>query len=185
MRKGREILVVLLALTGVYLYALPSATVVYAVGVLLHLGAGALLTLLLLYGLAPHLSSPRDPTSARQSSGKKGAGLGWALLGAGAALGVALIYTGTLRPAWPLLYAHIALSAAGTMVLAAEWARGRGWAAPYGACLLVLAAVSGLSWYLREARWYQAYKIENPETAPATAPMGPSSPARRRPPTAN
>src|SRR5579863_10191377 len=88
-------LLVFLLVSAIYLYTFPQPNVFYAAVVLLHAMAGAIATLLLvlfLFGLL------RDGSIASR--------LGWALVAAGAVVGVILIKTGTPRVEWNLLYAH-------------------------------------------------------------------------------
>jgi hypothetical protein len=85
----------ILALTALYLYAFPAATISYAVTVLLHAGLGRLLTL----GLVAYLFRGMGEWLAR---------IAWVLMAAGAALGVALIYLATSHRMNEWLYAHIA-----------------------------------------------------------------------------
>src|SRR6516164_6909392 len=116
MKRWRSLSVFVLAITAVYLYALPTATIVYAGTVLLHTGVGALLVL----GLAVFLfrGLGREQRPAR---------FGWLLLAIGGALGVALIYLGTPHRMKAWLYSHIAVSGLGTVLLMASWMAERGW----------------------------------------------------------
>src|SRR5689334_21756829 len=98
--KIRNFSLALLTLSGVYLYALPSATIPYLALVLFHIAAGFGLAILLLLRL-------RDIRT-----------LGWVLIAAGAALGIILTFTGGARPFAPWLYAHIFVCAIGVVLLA-------------------------------------------------------------------
>ncbi len=155
-----------LVLSGVWLYALPSTSLFYLAVVMLHLLAGVAVAALLLWKLASLL---RDATLAGR--------LGWVLTTLGAALGLALIYTGTSRPHLPLLYAHIALSTGGAVVLLASWAGRRGWLSawpPAAGALRVVAMTAAalvVAWTAHYARlnlWQSAYRIQNPATTPET-----------------
>ena len=102
--------------------------------------------------------------------------LGWVLLAGGAIVGVILIKTGTPRVEWNLLYLHILLSMAGVGIVFAEWAGKRGWLASSvgssvvrcAVCLLLLAGLGVGARYLRESRWQNQARIENPSMPPAT-----------------
>ncbi len=163
MKRWRSLSVLILALTAVYLYAFPTATIAYAVTVLLHTGLGVLLAL----GLAVYLfrGIREEGWLAR---------LGWAVLTAGAVLGVALIYMGTPHRLKTWLYAHIALCSLGVVLLAAAWMNERGW---LGAAALqrvigsagILLAAAGISaggWWVRNVAWNNAYRVSNPTIAP-------------------
>ena len=103
-----------LAASAIYLYGFPSATIIYGTLVLFHVTVGILLTALLLTALLlPYLFQLLrvDAPLAR---------LGWVFLAAGAVLGVALIFVGTLNRLKPWLYAHIALCVVGTLILILE-----------------------------------------------------------------
>src|SRR5215471_4628202 len=97
MHRARAITLSFAALTAIYLYAFPSATIPYLAIVLGHVAAGFVLSVLLL------LSRPRSA--------------GWIATAGGALLGIALTWTGASRPFAPLLYAHIGTSALGVIVL--------------------------------------------------------------------
>jgi tetratricopeptide (TPR) repeat protein len=165
MKRWRSISVAILALTAIYLYAFPTATIAYAVTVLLHTGLGVLLTL----GLAVYLF---------RGIGKDGwlARSGWVLLAAGAVLGVALIYLGTPHRLKGWLYAHIALCSLAVVLLATAWIKERGWlgdgvlqrAASFAAVLLVGAGIVAGSWWVRNVAWNNAYRVTNPPIAPLT-----------------
>jgi Tfp pilus assembly protein PilF len=158
-------LLVFLSISAVYLYTFPQPNVFYAVVVLLHVTAGAGASLLLAVFLFRLL---RDGSIASR--------LGWVLLVTGAIVGLVLIKTGTPRAEWNLLYAHILLSLAGVGILFAEWAGNRGWLSPNvggsiircAVCLLVLAGLGVAARYLRESRWQNQARIENPSMPPAT-----------------
>ena len=83
MKRWRSLSVLVLAVTAVYLYALPSATIFYFASVALHSGLGVLLALTLLVYLFRDLG--KNSLVAK---------FGWLFLAAGAALGIALIFIG-------------------------------------------------------------------------------------------
>jgi tetratricopeptide (TPR) repeat protein len=157
-------LLVFLFVSAIYLYTFPQPNVFYATVVLLHVVAGCFTALLLAVFLFRLL---RD--------GSVAARLGWALVFAGAVVGLILIKTGTPRVEWNLLYAHMLPSLAGGGIVFAEWAGKRGWlrAGIRGStirctiCLLVLAGLAVGARYLREARWQNQARIENPSMPPA------------------
>src|SRR6202035_4362701 len=102
--------------------------------------------------------------------------MGWTLLAGGAAIGLILIKTGTPRAEWNLLYAHIFLSLVGGGIVFAEWAGKRGWLTPSVAssiircavCLVVLAGFGAGARYLRQSRWQNQARTENPSMPPPT-----------------
>ncbi len=158
-------LIVFLFISAAYLYTLPQPNVFYAAIVLLHAVAGVLTAVLLAIFLFRML---RDGSIASR--------LGWLLLTAGAILGLILIKTGTLRVEWNLLYVHILFSLAGVGIVFAEWAGKRGWLSTNAGssiircaiCLLVLSGLGLGARYLRESRWKNQARIENPSMPPAT-----------------
>jgi cytochrome c-type biogenesis protein CcmH/NrfG len=165
--SGRTLpgLLVFLFVSAAYLYTFPQPNVLYAAVVLLHAVAGVAAALLLAVVLVRLL---RDGSITSR--------LGWALLAAGAIVGLILIKTGTPRGQWNLLYAHMLLSLAGSGILFAEWAGKRGSLTPRigdsiirGAiCLLVLGGLGAGARYLRESRWQNQARIENPSMPPAS-----------------
>jgi tetratricopeptide (TPR) repeat protein len=158
-------LLVFLFISAGYLYTFPQPNVFYAAIVLLHVVAGCIAVLLLAAFLFRVL---RDGSIATR--------LGWLLIATGATVGLILINTGTPRVEWGLLYAHMLLSLAGSGIVFAEWAGKRGWPAPgiggsiirCAICLLVLAGLGAGARYLREARWQNQARIENPSMPPAS-----------------
>lgn len=165
MKRWRSTSVLILALTAIYLYVFPTATISYAVIVLLHAGLGVLLTVGLVLFLFRGIA--QEQWLAR---------IGWLLMLAGAALGVALIYVGTPHRLKAWLYAHIALCSLGFLLLAFVWMRERGWlgsstpqrALAFGAVLLGAAGIAAGAWWVRNVAWNNAYVIKNPEISPAT-----------------
>jgi tetratricopeptide (TPR) repeat protein len=158
-------LIAFLFISAIYLYTFPQPNVVYAAIVLLHAVGGVIAAVLLTFFLFRLL---RDGNLASR--------LGWVMLASGAVIGLALIKTGTPRVEWSLLYVHILLSLAGVGILVAEWAGKRGWLSPSvgssmvrcAICLLVLAGLGLGARYLRESRWKNQARIENPAMPPAT-----------------
>ena len=151
-----------LVLSAVYLYAFPQANLLYPVIVLLHAAGGILAAILLAVWLVRQW---------RQQGWLMRAAM--LLLGAGAAFGVLLIYTGTPRFEWGLVYAHLGLSFLGAGLMFAELLGERGMqgqpqAVRIIAVWIVLAALAPLAWYTREARWYQSGRIVNRGDAPAS-----------------
>jgi cytochrome c-type biogenesis protein CcmH/NrfG len=165
--SGRTLpgLLAFLFVSAAYLYTFPQPDVFYAAVVLLHAVAGSITALLLAVGLLRLL---RDGSVASR--------LGWVLLAAGAIVGLVLIKTGTPRGQWNLLYAHLLLSLAGSGIVFAEWAGKRGWLTPRigdsivrsAICLLALAGLGAGARYLRESRWQNQARIENPSMPPAS-----------------
>jgi tetratricopeptide (TPR) repeat protein len=158
-------LAIFLSASALYLYAFPQTNLSYAAVVLAHTGAGALAAVLLFPFLRRFLR-------AQSLMGR----VGWLLFLAGTVLGVILIYTGTSRPQWNWLYAHMVVSVAAAAFLIAAAIGRRGWlgtgvgasAARIAICLFVLTAVSLGARYLRESRWLNRARIENPTMPPST-----------------
>jgi tetratricopeptide (TPR) repeat protein len=158
-------LIIFLAVSAAYLYTFPQPNVFFAGIVLLHTLAGIVASAwlaLILYRLL--------------RSGNIVSGLGWMLIAAGGAVGLALIRIGTSRAEWNWLYLHIILSLAGVGLLLADWAGKRGWltsgtagsAARVVICLGALAGLGFAARYARESRWLSRAVIENPAMPPAT-----------------
>ncbi len=163
-----------LVVSAIYLYAFPQANVLYAGVVLLHAVAGVVASVLLLLWLV---------RSWRQ--GEPLVRVGVLLLFLGAIPGLVLIYTGTLRTEWPLVYVHIGLSFFGAGLIAAARI---GWLPRHAvlrvaAVLAILAVLAPVARYLRETRWNQHGRIENPALPPVTmngegdGPTGPFFPS--------
>jgi hypothetical protein len=160
MSRWRSILVLLLTLSAIYLYTFPSATILYGGGVLLHASAGILLAVLLI----PILRAVfRDCSVAEK--------FGWVLLTVGTVLGLVLIKIGTPNRFKMWLYLHIALCAAGVLLLASAWIARRGWlgkgfaasAASFAVVALFFAGVSAGAWWTRTIAWKNAYRVVNPK----------------------
>jgi len=166
---GKKLLfafVALLTASAAYLYAFPQPNVIYPVVVLAHAFGGVLAVLLLLVYLR---SLFREGNWISIS--------GFLLLLAGAFPGLILIRVGALREHWNLFYSHIVLCVAAVgFLLAARWAQRRASSSLTFAsgvmrlvvCLLVLAGLSGAAWYLRESRWLNRARIQNPTMPPPT-----------------
>ncbi len=165
MNRWRFLSVLILALTALYLYAFPTATISYAVTVLLHTGLGVLLTL----GLVVYLfrGIGRDQWLGR---------IAWVLMAAGAVLGVALIYLGTSHRMNEWLYAHIALCSVGAVLLVAAWMKEHGWLGAsalqrimtFTAVVVAAAVIAAGAWWMRNVAWNNAYRVNNPAISPAT-----------------
>jgi Flp pilus assembly protein TadD len=164
-RRALPRMLLFLFFSATYLYAFPQPNVFYAIVVLLHaiVGVVACAYLLVLFVRIFWSSS----ILAR---------LGWLLILASAVLGVALIKLGTSRPEWNWVYPHIALALTGCGLLFADWAGSKGWLstgfpAALCRCVICLLALAGLSagaWYMRNSRWLNSARIQNPSNAPAT-----------------
>ena len=169
-----KLLVGFLVLSAVYLYAFPQATVFYAGVVLLHVLAGVAACILLLLWLL---------RSWRQGEPLFRVGMFFLFLGG--IPGLVLIYTGALRSDWTLLYVHIGVSFVGAGLIAASriswWSRHS--LVSVATVLVVLALIAPVARYLRETRWKQHGRIENPLLAPASmngegdGPSGPFFPS--------
>jgi tetratricopeptide (TPR) repeat protein len=173
-------MVAFLAASAVYLYGFPQQNVFYAVVVLLHLAAGVAATIVLLPLLGRLV---REGTWLSRG--------GWLLFLVGAVIGFWLVRTGTVRSEWKWMYAHMLLCAAALGFLIAEAAGRRGWFRSGNAgavmrlalCLAVLGGLGAGLRYMREARWANRARIENPEMPPPTmdqegdGPQGPFFPS--------
>lgn len=156
---------IVLVVTALYEYAWPTATIHYYVFVALHLLAGIILLSLLffLFGRIWRESHPLDRAA-------------WSLLVIGGCIGIALIFTGTLRNDLPLLYLHIFSCIAGVVLLLGSWmARwgsvAGGWVPGtprWVALVLAVGAISYGAWWIRNVRWQSSFEIKNPPIAPAT-----------------
>ncbi len=146
MSRVRSITFAFTVLSAIYLYAFPSATIPYLALILGHVAAGFVLAAL----LVPLLTRVRS--------------VGWIVTALGALLGIVLTFTGGSRPFTPLLYAHIGVSALGVIILLAVGMR-----RPAVAFVALFAAVlllSGSAWAVREVRWRDAHRIQNPDMPP-------------------
>jgi tetratricopeptide (TPR) repeat protein len=158
-------LLIFLAASAAYLYTFPQANIFYAVIVFFHALGGIAATVIVaiyLYRLWSTLGTINR--------------VGWSLFLGGAIIGCVLIKIGTPRAEWNWLYVHILLSLLGLGLLLAEWAKTRGWL-PSGALgsigrvtiiLLLLVGIASGARYLRQSRWQNHARIENPTMPPAT-----------------
>jgi tetratricopeptide (TPR) repeat protein len=146
MQRARSIIFGFAALTAIYLYAFPSATIPYLAMVMGHVAAGFILAVLLI------VTRPRSA--------------GWIVTAVGALLGIVLTWTGASRPFAALLYTHIAISALGLIILLAS--RTRRPVLGFAIFFVAAVALGASAWGLREVRWRNAYRIRNPELSPAS-----------------
>jgi Flp pilus assembly protein TadD len=160
--RGLPWLLTLLVISAAYLYTFPQANIFYAVVVLLHALTGIVAAILVI---------PAIFRLAR--SGSFLARLGWALIAAGAVLGIILIKTGTPRAEWRWLYLHIVISLVGLALLVADHLSRRNRPAPNVAGRVLLAAVclallGGISYVARDIRqsWQTRSRIQNPTMPP-------------------
>src|SRR5262249_33189463 len=115
MRRLASILLAVLFLTAAYVYAWPSANVPYFAAIIAHLLAGIVFLVAVIWA-AQRIWQESTPAGR----------VGWILAVAGGLIGVALIFTGTRRAEWALLYVHIGVCAAGGAFIASAWAGKRG-----------------------------------------------------------
>jgi len=161
MTRVRSLGLILLTLTGIYLYAFPSATIPYLGIVLGHITGGLIFALVLLMCLR----RPRQEGSAEIA--------GWIFIAIGTALGIILAFTGATRPLTPLLYAHIYICATGVLFLLTQRAGRLEWpirsgALRFAALLLLTFLVGGSAWAAREIGWRGNYRIVNPAMPPVS-----------------
>jgi Flp pilus assembly protein TadD len=180
MKRVIHVCVAILFLTAVYVYAWPSANVPYFAAIILHLIFGIVFLAVLTMGLVPILRN--SPVASR---------VGWILLAFGGLLGIILVFKGTRRAEWPLLYVHIGACVAGGAMLFSGWAGKRGWLAGGFAsgiirsaiCLMAAIVITSGAWWLRTVPWERSHRIENPSIAPAAmnnegdGPQGPFFPS--------
>jgi tetratricopeptide (TPR) repeat protein len=140
-----------LFVSAVYLYVFPAPTIFYAVIVLLHALLGVAVTIALVGVFWKRFRC--------WTAGEKFA---WILFASGAVLGLILLYTGTPRSRWNLLYAHIILSAAACAFLLALWtghrkidtpAKFRGSFIRSAIFLAAILAIAAFGYRWREVRW--------------------------------
>jgi Flp pilus assembly protein TadD len=166
MRRVLIFLGVVLAVSALYLYAFPAASLLYETVVVFHLFGGACFLVLALLGWLPLLRG--------RSVAEK---LGWALLFAGGAFGAVLLFTGASRREWPVLYTHELVTALACAVLLWGWSGRRGWlqgSALQGmlrlaVCLALTAALASGAWWVRTVPWQRSNTAHNPKIAPANA----------------
>jgi Flp pilus assembly protein TadD len=165
MSRWRSGLVLLLTASAIYLYAFPSATIIYGGGVLLHAGAGILLVILLIPILRQVFAN--CPIEIR---------FAWLLVALGAILGLALIKIGTPHRLRGWLFLHIALCTVGALLLATSWLARRGSfgqgfggaVASFSLCALLLAGIAAGSWWTREVAWKNKHRVVNPKMTTET-----------------
>ncbi len=160
MNRAASRLLLLLTLSGAYLYAWPSPTVFYIGAELLHVALGIAVAFI----LAPFLKRRWSQFSAPERAG-------WILVVLGTLLGLLLIFLGTSRPRLPWLYTHIGLMLAGvSLLLAGGIARHKWLSAPAALAAVTVTAValSAGAYYLRVTPWQNAHKIQNPEMPPVS-----------------
>src|SRR5438309_1231109 len=175
--RAMPLLIGFLVVSAIYLYAFPQANVFYAGVVLLHAVAGVVASVWLLLWLI-----------RSWSQGEPVFRVGMVFLFLGAIPGLALIFTGALRTEWTLVYIHIGVSFLGAGLIAAAALGDHGWlprraALRVAAVLAVLAVLAPVARYLRESRWNQHGRIENPTLPPVSmdgegdGPKGPFFPS--------
>ena len=165
MTRWRFGLLLALTLSAIYLYAFPTATVIYGGGVLLHAGAGIVLAILLF----PILRDVFRNSSLEIR-------FAWLLVAAGTLLGLALLKIGTANRFRFWLYLHIALCAAGVLLLVRSWLAKKQWLGRGSAgaltsfvvAAIVLAGVGAGSWWTRNIVWKNSYRVENPKMTSET-----------------
>src|SRR5260370_15672551 len=159
MSRWRFALLLLLTLSAIYLYAYPTATILYAGGVLLHAGGGILLAILLI----PILRQVFRDCSLEIP-------FGWLLIAAGTLLGLVLIKIGRATRFRFWLYLHIALCAAGVLFVGTSWLARRGWlgkgftgaATSFVALTLLMSGIAAGGWWIRTAAWKNYNLVVNP-----------------------
>jgi len=152
-------IVAALAVSAIYLYGYPTATISYFVVDLLHVAIGIVLTLLLVFYVARLLRG--ESLLGR---------LGWISLAVGGVLGIVLIKIGTPLRLKPWLYAHIALCVVGALFLAASWVFSKGWLGDgilgrglgFVALTALAAGIAAGTWWTRDVAWKKANRISNP-----------------------
>ncbi|HVM74869.1 MAG TPA: tetratricopeptide repeat protein [Candidatus Saccharimonadales bacterium] len=165
MQSWRSLSVWILAVSAAYLYAYPTATILYAVTVLLHTGIGALATLGLIAYLFRGIKNDGWLASA-----------GWIALLAGGVLGVVLIGIGTPHRLKGWLYAHIALCCVAVVLLGASWIADRGWTGKglagrvggFVAATAIVGLLAAGAWWARNVAWSHEFHVSNPSISPAT-----------------
>jgi Flp pilus assembly protein TadD len=158
MQRFGQFSIAALTISAVYLYAWPAPNLFYAATVLFHVGLGVVFCVV---GLLLLRDALRGPAILK---------LGALVLAAGSVLGLLLIYTGTARAHWNLVYAHIGFSATAVLLLAA-WLLSRGrsrtggfWVAVAG--LLVMTVLLSVGTAYARRSWSKQFAIKNPPTAP-------------------
>lgn len=162
-RKLHTVLLYVLFITAAYVFTWPTANIPYFAAVLLHLLAGVIfvVTLALFFRSIIRNGSPAQR-------------IAWVLLAIGGVLGTVLIFTGTRKDDWPLLYVHIGSCVAGGALLTSAWAGRRGFmVGSYltgglrGAlCIITAGLITMGAWWVRTVPWECSSRIENPAIAP-------------------
>jgi tetratricopeptide (TPR) repeat protein len=142
--------------SALYLYGFPQPNLFYAGIVLLHAAAGIIAAILLLF-VAAGLFRESDWVGR----------LGWLTFAAGAILGLVLLKTGTLRPEWRLLYAHLALCAVGLALVVADGLESSYSLRAHCAICLVASVILGAGSHYFRSRWQHQSRIQNPSMPPA------------------
>jgi len=175
MNRALSLLIGFLVVSAIYLYAFPQANVLYAGVVLLHVVAGVVASVCLLFWLVRSFFLRQGEPLVR---------VGMVTLFLGAIPGLVLIYTGALRTEWTIVYVHMGLSFLGAgLIAAARMPAPRHAVLRVAAVLVVLAVLAPVARYLRETRWNQHGRIENPALPPLTmngegdGPTGPFFPS--------
>src|ERR1035437_5397917 len=174
-----SILIGFLAVSAIYRDAVPQANIFYAGVVFLHAVAGVVASVWLLLWLVRSLFLRQGEPLVRG---------GMLFLFLGAIPGLALIYTGALSTERRNVYLHIGLSLAGAGLMAAARLGNRRWLSRHAALrvaavIVVLAVLAPVARYLRETRWTQRGRIENPALPPVSmdgegdGPSGPFFPS--------
>src|SRR5215471_4885046 len=140
------VLVAILFLSSLYLYLFPAPNLTYVAVVLFHAGLGVIAVAV----LVPKLVAVVRAKSLYRD-------LGWLVFAAGAILGLVLLFIGTIRSHWSVMYAHVALSFAGVALLLVKWIGTRGWQlksrslslVTTGLCLAVAAGAAYGGWQIR------------------------------------
>lgn len=161
--RFRSVLLFLLFVTAAYLFTWPAANIPYFAAVLLHVIVGIVFAIALVAFLRSIL---RIGSPAQR--------IGWILLAIGAALGIILIFTGTRKGNWPLLFVHVGFCVAGGALLVSAWAGWRGimvgsyltGALRGGLCIAVAGSITMGAWWVRTVPWEHSSRIENPQIAP-------------------
>ena len=158
MRRFGQLSIAALTISAVYLYAWPAPNLFYAAAVLFHVGLGMVLCVVGLFVLRDALRGPAILEA------------GALVLAAGSVLGLVLIYTGTSRSHWNLVYAHIAVCGIAVLLLAA-WLLSRArtparslWGTV--AAALAVAVILSMGAFYARASWSKRFAIKNPPTAP-------------------
>ena len=170
-------LIYVLVASAAYLYPFPQANLIYPVVVVIHVLAGIVAV------IAGVIVLPR--LLIQGSIVRKA---GWLLLALGTALGLLLIYTGTVHSEFKWLYAHIIFCVLGIGCLLSELLGRRGWLGANAALRLIvtLTVLGALGWaahYQRENRWLASSVIKNPPMPPESmngegdGPSGPFFPS--------